>query len=89
MKRRCLLFKKQGKKRFPFFRDVSSLSVCCGVLFYLKKFNCDRAYMHKGASLVAQQQRICLQCRRCRRHGFDPWVGKIPWRRAWQSMPVL
>ena len=19
---------------------------------------------------------------RCRRHGFDPWVGKIPWRRA-------
>ena len=25
--------------------------------------------------------RICLQCRR---PGFDPWVGKIPWRRAWQ-----
>ena len=21
------------------------------------------------------------QCRTCRRHGFDPWVGKIPWRR--------
>ena len=21
------------------------------------------------------------QCRRCRRHGFDPWVEKIPWRR--------
>ena len=19
-----------------------------------------------------------LQCRRCRRHGFSPWVGKIP-----------
>ena len=18
---------------------------------------------------------------KCRRHGFDPWVGKIPWRR--------
>ena len=17
------------------------------------------------------------------RHGFDPWVGKIPWKRAW------
>ena len=26
-------------------------------------------------------QRICLQCRRCRRHRFDPWVRKIPWRR--------
>ena len=21
--------------------------------------------------------------------GFDPWVGKIPWRRKWQSIPVL
>ena len=21
--------------------------------------------------------------------GFDPWVGKIPWRRAWQSIPVF
>ena len=24
------------------------------------------------------------QCRRHERCGFDPWVGKIPWRRAWQ-----
>ena len=21
--------------------------------------------------------------------GFDPWVGKIPWRRKWQSTTVL
>ena len=21
--------------------------------------------------------------------GFDPWVGKIPWRRAWQPMAVF
>ena len=20
--------------------------------------------------------------------GFDPWVGKIPWRRAWQLTPI-
>ena len=26
------------------------------------------------------------QCRRCQ---FSPWVGKIPWRRAWQSTPVF
>ena len=25
----------------------------------------------------------------CRRHGFDPWVGKIPWRRKWQLTPVF
>ena len=29
------------------------------------------------------------QCRRHKRHGFDPWVGKIPWRRAWQHTPVF
>ena len=21
--------------------------------------------------------------------GFDPWVGKIPWRRKWQPTPVF
>ena len=21
--------------------------------------------------------------------GFDPWIGKIPWRRAWQPIPVF
>ena len=25
----------------------------------------------------------------CRRHGFDPWVGKIPWRWKWQPTPVF
>ena len=25
----------------------------------------------------------------CRRHGFYPSVGKIPWRRKWQPTPVL
>ena len=31
---------------------------------------------------------IC-QCRRRKRLGFHPWVGKIPWRRAWQPIPVF
>ena len=30
--------------------------------------------------------RICLQCRRL---GFDPWIGKIPWRREWQPTAVF
>ena len=29
------------------------------------------------------------QCRRRRRCRFDPWVGKIPWRREWQPTPVF
>ena len=51
-------------------------------------------------SPVAQQQRIYLQCRRDRRHMFDPWVGKISleeemathsrilvWRIPWAEQP--
>ena len=26
---------------------------------------------------------------RCEQRGFDPWVGKIPWRRKWQATPVF
>ena len=29
---------------------------------------------------------MCLQCGRPR---FNPWVGKIPWRKKWQPTPVL
>ena len=29
------------------------------------------------------------QCRRCKRHGFSPWVGNIPWSRKWQPAPVF
>ena len=31
-------------------------------------------------------KRICLQCRR---PGFDSWVRKNPWRRAWWATPVF
>ena len=26
------------------------------------------------------------QCRRCKRHGFDPWVRKISWSRKWHPL---
>ena len=26
------------------------------------------------------------QCRRCK---FNPWIGKLPWRRKWQPTPVF
>ena len=36
--------------------------------------------------MVAQIIKNHLQCGR---PGFVPWVGKIPWRRAWQPTPVF
>ena len=38
---------------------------------------------------ASQALELAYQCRRYKRHGFDPWVGKIPWRRAWQPTLVL
>ena len=29
------------------------------------------------------------ECRRHKRLWFDPWAGKIPWRREWQPTPVI
>ena len=37
----------------------------------------------------ASDKEPTCQCRRCKRCGFDPWVGKIPCRRAWQPTPVF
>ena len=33
-----------------------------------------------------RQESVCLQCGRPR---FNPWVGRIPWRREWQPTAVL
>ena len=42
--------------------------------------------VHTGAPLVVQWQRFCLPTKR---HGFDPWVGKIPQRSKWKPGPVF
>ena len=39
-----------------------------------------------GGPKRLRQYRNCLQCRR---PGFDPWVGKIPWRKQWLFPPVF
>ena len=37
----------------------------------------------------ASGKETACQCRSCRRLRFHPWVGKIPWRRAWQPTLVF
>ena len=41
---------------------------------------------YSRASLVAQ---LIKNRPQCRRPGFDPWVGKIPWRRERLPTPVF
>ena len=42
-----------------------------------------------GFPHCATSKEPTCQCRRYETHGFDPWVGKIPWRRKWQPTPVF
>ena len=37
----------------------------------------------------ASHKESTCQCRRCKKWEFDPWVRKIPWKRAWQPTPVF
>ena len=48
------------------------------------------SYDSPGASQLALSgKESTCQCRRHKRCGSDPWVGKIPWRRAWQPAPAF
>jgi len=37
----------------------------------------------------ARGKEPACQCRRQRRHRFNPWLWKIPWKRVWQPTPVF
>ena len=43
----------------------------------------------KGFPGDASSKETSCQCRIHKRQEFDPWDGKIPWRRAWQPTPVF
>ena len=51
--------------------------------------------LSKSMIVVGESQVVQLvknppaQFKRFKRHGFNPWVGKIPWRRKWQPTPVF
>ena len=45
--------------------------------------------MKKKLAQTVKLEAACKVCLQCGRPGFDPWVGKIPWRRKWQPTPVF
>ena len=61
----------------PIFQSLASLRLSLGLK--------DLHYAFHGAS----GKEPTFQCRRCKRLGFDPWVEKIPWRRAGLPTPVF
>ena len=53
---------------------------------YLVKLYRPFHYVTKG--FLGGKESTC-QCSSCKRCGFDPWVGKIPWCRKWQLYLVF
>ena len=45
-------------------------------------------YIYIGVLGGASGKEPVCQYRGQKRCRFDPWVGKVPWRRAWQPTPV-
>ena len=42
-------------------------------------------FLHLAVGFPGGPESAC----QCKRFAFDPWVGKIPWRRKWQPSPVF
>ena len=49
----------------------------------------DLLFFSPMTSLVAQMVKCQPTRTECRTPGFNPWVGKISWRRKWQPTPVF
>ena len=45
--------------------------------------------LRRGLPSWLSGKKFACQQRWHRRCGFDPWIGKIPWRRKWQPIPVF
>ena len=43
----------------------------------------------QGVTCGTSSKEPGCQCRSCKRCGFDPWVGKISRKKAWQPTPVF
>ena len=63
--------------------------LCVAVAFFVSAENKGTAISKKGFPGGTVGKESASQCGRCKRHEFDPWVEKIPWRREWQPTPVF
>ena len=56
---------------------------------FLRKSQVAVATIYRERKSVIGGDSWASQVAQGRIHGFDPWVGKIPWRRKWQATPVF
>ena len=59
---------------------LSALAHCCVL---------SRLLWGDGTSLWLRSKETTCQCRRHESFRFNPWKGKMPWRRKWQPTPIF
>ena len=67
------------------------LIIKCHGLYYMK---CKRGQLLNNSSLTHFRYHPASQSVKnlptaWKRHGFNPWIWKIPWEREWQAIPVF
>ena len=79
-------------------KNLSTKNIHCRVIGHSPKtqinlhiHQCNNILIIHSASMgfpggTSGKEPVC-QYRRHKRCSFSPWVGKIPWRRAWQPTP--
>ena len=67
--------------------SVSHRLLCWTSVFSLSQAN--TGSWHSGFPCGESGEGPIGQGRRHKRHAFNPWVRKVPWRRAWQPTPLF
>ena len=81
-----------NKNAFWFFRSIINCQIMSfRIMFNLHLSNRDLLIASKLNSWDFPSGAVAKYppARRCKKCGFNPWVRKIPWRRAWQFTPVF
>ena len=45
--------------------------------------------LNRASQVMLVVKNLPANARRRKRPGFQPWVGKIPWKRQWQPTPLF
>ena len=69
----------------PFLLKDSSHSSGYNIVTWIK-FSHSHPFWASQVAWWVKNPPAVQESRRC---GFDPWVGKVPWRKAWQPTPVI
>ena len=81
----CIIYSfiRMSKKYF------SQRNALFGAKLVMWKLNCVFMLIIRSSQVALMVKTPPANAGRHKRHGFNSWVEKIPWRRAWQPIPVF